>query len=606
MNTKYLNDTAISHDTTILSKQCTQNIRLRRVHNFSSPFRSFNSSHLHPSPPLIPTEPTKSWVHPNNRKMISLSSFLLFLLLPLLISNPTDAGLAEKLYLNFLPPNAAAGAIVPDSIFFGETPIVIRYTLIGAIAIYDPQAACQPRALSFFGTRDYIKPSFCTVDNIAKIVSYATYRALHREFPIESEVYAKFLQGLNLNPKSTSRDRSTLNGYANFIGDRIAKYFAADGWNSLGNANPACPTGPFQDFTYYVPANPAETDPLRLRRPLRWQPLTMPAGSIGRYSAQVHVVPHIGIRGSRLALSDDEARRKSAAIVSPFRKLDLLKKVADVDKSTLKVLLKEVTDANGKLTPEQRFFARYWDNKLVSTASISAYYERVARLNRFEIAQQFLGEMMAQHDALLVVWKEKRRFDQARPRTLLKFLQSKTKFRSFLGDKKGFGPVSGKNWEPLVREQAHSEFPSASAAVCTAAMEHIQIYVETKMKTKKIPDIKIRYKKGMLPFYMSQDRTVAFDDPAAAARNCGKSRLWAGVHFTPAIDAGFMIGKGVGIAAFKHMKLLGQGVVPKICKRCLKSKATILMADPMPKVIPADSERPGTLDGNEKPNLGEE
>lgn len=517
----------------------------------------------------------------------SVTTLSLSLILLLTCPQTTFAGLAEELYLNFLPPNEAAMAVTPPSILFAETPIVIRFTLMGAIAIYDPQAACQPKALSFFGTRDPIKPSFCEVDNLAILQSYATHRALNREFPREMKVYENFLRKKGLNPISNSRDRNNINGYANFLGDRVADFFAKDGWNSLGDASSDFVTGQFQDFTNYVPVNPPELSPLRLYRPLRWQPFTSPAANFnGRYFSQVHVVPHIGITGRHLVLSGDEAKKR--AVTGPFQTPDRVRYISFSDRRKVRSLLKEVTDISARLTTEQRFLARWWDNKLLSTAAISAYYERAARLSRFQIAQQFLGEMVSQHDALLIAWREKRRFDQARPRTVLRFLLKNQSFRAFLGDGRGFGTVTAQEWEPLVKEQPHSEFPSGSAALCAAALEHLQTYVSAKLGTKRIPDIKIRYPKGSLPFFMSQDRTVAYDDPAEAARGCGMSRLWAGVHFRPAIDAGFQIGKGIGNAAFEHLKLLGDGIVPKNCARCVKARATILKPDPTPITLGAD------------------
>lgn len=475
-----------------------------------------------------------------------------------------QATLADRLFLDFLPPNGAARAVAPPSIFFAETPIVIRYTLIGGIAIYEARAACHPTALSFFGTRDAVPRAFCAEPALSILASYVTHRALRREFPAEAASYAAFLRAQSLEPVSSSRNMSTIGGWANVIGERLEQFFVDDGWNSIGDRNRDNFQMPFEDFTQYKPENHAGLPPDQLVKPLRWQPLRFAIDPLGTFATQIHVVPHIGQTVRPLVLSTAEFENRKAA--SPFREKDRGRAgILAADERKARMLIQQVLNRSSNLSLMQRFFAQWWNNKLVSTAGISSFYSKSARLTRFETAQQFMGEMLAQHDALLLAWKEKRRHDLARPRTLLNYFR-RGSVRSFIGPENRVGNARVVDWQPLVREQPHSEFPSASAAICTAAMEHIELYV--KWKRGRVAPVEISYPANSLPFAQTRAVTVRFNSPTEAAKSCGDSRLSAGVHFGPAVPAGAALARGIAERALRDVMMLENGTVPSGCVRC--------------------------------------
>ncbi|KAI0556537.1 PAP2-like haloperoxidase [Gracilaria domingensis] len=375
--------------------------------------------------------------------------------------------------------------------------------------------------------------------------------------------YADFLRRLNLEPVSPSRDPSTLNGWANRAGDRLANFFQNDGWNSLGDRSRQTGRVPFEDFTGYRPVNSPYDEPFRLARPLRWVPDQLDLGN-ARLAHQIHVVPQIARAVDPLIVPAAEAAKRRVS--PPFRRPNA-RKISYRDRRVAERLVNQVLETAATVTPQQRFYARWWDNKLLSTGGISGFYETAAQLTPFQVAQQFLGEMLSQHDALVLTWREKRRHDLVRPGTLIRNLRRNQRFNSFISEEVGFGQVRAEDWRSLISAQPHSEFPSGSAALCTAAMEHIETYVRNKMGF--VPSIKIRYAAGSLPFFLPQDTTVAFGSPLQAAANCAQSRLWAGVHFPPALPAGERIGRGIGRIVFQHMKTLGEGRVPNNCTRCL-------------------------------------
>ena len=489
----------------------------------------------------------------------SLTLVLLFLISSAHAKDGTS--LADKLYLRFLPPNEAAMAITPPEIITAETPIVIRYTLIIGIAVYEARAACHPKALSFFGTKDRVPRWFCSADNEAILFSYTTYVAISLEYPLAAATYANFLRKNGLEPASKSRNTTTLNGWANVIGNRLSKYFARDGWNSLGDLSRDHFRLPFEDYTNYQPVN----DPYirRPKKPLRWQPLSFTIDRLGRFAHQIHVTPQIGTKVEPLAISSKDMNRRVTR--SPYHNPKRLKKLNPKDNRFVQAQLDDLLRISTKLTPMQRFLARWWDNKLFATAAMSAFYEFENRLTPFEAAQQFMGEMIAQHDALVTVWREKRRHDLARPRSLLKFLRPGQTVKTFISEKKGVGRVFVEDWKGLLNDQPHSEFPSGSAALCFASSEHLQEY--HKRVKGRVPPFKVLFPKGTYPFSF-RDTTVIYANPMEAARSCAESRLWGGVHFRPAVQAGMNIGRGIGKIALEHVLTLGRGKVPSKCNRC--------------------------------------
>lgn len=488
--------------------------------------------------------------------------FLLLFSILFQIFSLSTAALEDDLFHSFLPPSKAAEALVPPEILFIETPIAIRYSLIAGLAIYEPKAACHPTALSFFGVKDKIDPTLCDPNENAKVSSFTVYQSLKEEFPAGAQSYAKYLRSLGLEPESSSTDLTNPNGRANAFAKRITDFFHNDGWNSLGDKPGQSAKAPFKDYTGYVPVNPGELSATSLKFPLRWKPQTY-VYTFGTYVHQAHVVPQLGKPGTvrPFFLTEDEINSRAAP--PPYSNLKATS-LSGSDRAKVESLVSETIEFSANLTPSQRFLANWWNNKLLSTAALSAYFEQEGNYTKFEIAHQFLGEMMAQHDALITVWREKRRWDSIRPRQMVRLLRQSKTFRAWTGN--GVGTVSGDMWQPYVAESAHSEYPSASAALCQAALEHMDLYSTNKLGST--PRIKIRYPLNSLPFEMDGPQSVVFENVVEAQASCAQSRLWSGVHFSPALPAGTKIGKGVGKLAFEFIQDLLEGEVPERCWWC--------------------------------------
>ncbi|KAI0567352.1 Bromoperoxidase/chloroperoxidase [Gracilaria domingensis] len=481
--------------------------------------------------------------------------------------------LADLLTMTTNPPNEALTAFFPPSIFNAQTPLAIRYALVGSVAQYEIFAACHPVALSFFGDKQYIPSRFCTDrDDKALIQTHMFYRLLASEFPIDSKPGEQFLIDNGLNPFDRSTNISTPVGWANAVSNRLIQYFVTDGWNSQGDLSKRDYRQQYQDYTSYAPVNQPHVNSQDLEFPLRWQPLTAPVDNRGLFASQQHVVPQIATNGKPLALSREqyEQRRAPPLYDNPNRRNALGRK----DTKLAHRLIRNLFKRSANVTEEKVLISYMWENKFFSLGLFAAYYQDLLGLNDDIMIPLFFAEMLAQHDATLVAWKEKRRHDYVRPVTLIRKLLKGKKVCAWKGLKEGVGFVEADEWEPVVPIQPHSEYPSGSAVICTASLENLEIFLETIVLngTGTVPAFEMDIVPGLVPNSpVEKTVKVVFNSLQEAVLSCGESRLNSGVHFDPSVPVGHRLGAGIGKAAFAHVMDLVKGRVPENCERCFET-----------------------------------
>ena len=512
------------------------------------------------------------------RRPLSFRVIFLFLLLLVLSTLPAASAQNVDIYGDepVGPRNVSAvfpfnfdnvASLLPPSLLSAETPIAVRYALLGVVALYDIKAPCEERALNFWGEREEVPAAFCSdLEKQAELNLYALLRSIELEFREPARLFGDVMRRNGFDPRDRSTDKATAVGFGNAVGIRTARWFARDGWNSLGDLTRRNYRQPFEDFSGYRPVNSAN----KLRFPLRWQPLIQGNG-LGRFNAQRHVVPFLG--GVRpLVLTRGEVRRRRAP--QPYRNMQS-RRLSRADRRTLLGLIRELFEVSAELTPEQRFFARFWENKFVSVGLFGVIYPPLVGLEGFGATRWALGEMLAQHDAMVVAWKEKRRIDAIRPVSAVRALVRGRRVRAYVGRPRNVSVVLAEEWEPLIPVQPHSEYPSASAMLCSASFEHGQLLAEEAVRNNprlaRPPPVNVEFATlppGSLPFDTEGLTSFSFDSLADAARSCGVSRLWAGVHFRPSVPAGLALGKGIGRRAYEHVRDLVNGRVPEVCARC--------------------------------------
>lgn len=154
--------------------------------------------------------------------------------------------------------------------------------------------------------------------------------------------------------------------------------------------------------------------------------------------------------------------------------------------------------------------ARFWDDPDGITSGPAGHWVRIALQETagrpdWERAAILRELTTVIHDANIVVWRAKYRYTVPRPSQ--------------------YGAL------PLIPDPAHPEYPSAHAAVSTAAAE-----VLTRAGVGSFTDT-------------AQGITRAFASPNDAAEEAGMSRVWAGIHREESIRAGADAGRCIAGAS---------------------------------------------------------
>ena len=126
----------------------------------------------------------------------------------------------------------------------------------------------------------------------------------------------------------------------------------------------------------------------------------------------------------------------------------------------------------------------------------------------------------AMADSVILAWPAKEHFRFWRPITAIR--------------EGGFGVAADTGWQPLVETPPHPDHPSGHATDCGAGARVLELLFPP-------PSEPVRY------VAIDVDGTPAreFANFAAIAEECASSRLWAGVHFGTANQAGSTLGRAV-------------------------------------------------------------
>lgn len=422
------------------------------------------------------------------------------------------------------------------------------------------------------------------------------YHVTRLVFPGTELPLRVFLRSNGIDASLVTGDRGTPHGWALWVASRyVREYVERSGWNANGlmmrmSTTTQFPyTGrlpkPFTDTTGYSPVNPGHLPPDRLRYPLRWQPLTQMVDRVaGDWATQVHVTPHIGKVVKPLSFNASEwlllrVRRP------PYKRPNSYRHVSKRDLVTLKRKLvphmlrrmRNVYTGWKNAVKRKLFRIHWWDNKFVSLGGIGVAYDQFANISRDNVLVTGLGEMMAIHDAILLAFKEKVAHDVARPETIMRHLYYKERIpnpRNSSSSSDG-SMMAVEEFEPFIRTMPHSEFPSASAVLCTALTTYVERQVAWRTNGTFVDKgYDAYFPEDVFPFFpegLRGDVRVKFRSIRALARDCGASRVAAGLHFQPAVDEGNRLGRIVGQKTFETFRDLEEGRVPKNCHWCLRT-----------------------------------
>ena len=183
-------------------------------------------------------------------------------------------------------------------------------------------------------------------------------------------------------------------------------------------------------------------------------------------------------------------------------------------------MVKEVFDASRNLTADQIAMANFWrDVPGVTTPGhwLSIVQQVIrqtnSKLDKAALAYALTGAAI--NDAFISCWDAKYQYNLVRPITYIR------------------GVMEQPTWNSHLTTPPHPEYPSAHSSASAAAAEVLeQVFGNIGSFTDHTYDYL-----GYAP------RT--FTSFTAIAAEAGKSRLYAGIHYQPSIDAGLVLGKKV-------------------------------------------------------------
>lgn len=443
-----------------------------------------------------------------------------------------------------------------------EASLSIRFLYIDAIARYEAHAACNETALSFLGKNFKFRGARCSSNDIATLRAVIQAKVLEVQYPVEAKPLLDYLRSLHI-VVDDNKNMNSLSGNAMRIAKYLNMYLSNDGWHSQGDPLlPASLRKAYFDTTGFEPANKAEVPPSKLPRPLLWQPLQESSGSTGGFKYQVFNTPQLG---SAKPLVITRANIEARTAPDPYQHPDV-EGMSIGDQIEIENQVYDFLKTARDLTVRQRFLAKWWENKRISLGSMLPYYEKKLNLSDFEAAYINLSMLMAQHDSLIVAWKEKLRVNAVRPETVVRRMFAGKPIKVFVSESVGVQTIYGQDFKPFISTQAHPEFPSGSALICTTGVDAL----DTALKDLrgKVPRYTRTFKRHEFGFQNKVPIKVSYDYLRQASEECGVSRLYAGVHFKPSVVEGEILSEGIGKAAYDHVRDLVHGRIPKVCARC--------------------------------------
>lgn len=309
----------------------------------------------------------------------------------------------------------------------------------------------------------------------------------------------------------------------------IKNHLERDGFNELGTDGDGPVVAPYTDVvTGYAPVNTPE----RVKHLTRWVALDQDLWGWGTYIRQKITHPQAS-RATPMLLPRSVLRKATSP--PPYRHPDAYAPDfkcgrrggsggrGDPDRLCAKAAA--VRDAVRESTMEQRTIAAWFDVKIGSLTTFPV----LLGLN-LTLAQYFTMEYTVNgllYDSMMLVWREKLRHDAVRPASLV---------RSILDP----------SFTPALRTMPHSEYPSASACFCRVFLDALRVFGGDEVQLGNS-----FFAGDFGPELPSQDFNVTFRDTAHMARVCGQSRLWAGLHFPDAIDAGADLCSGLAVEGLR-------------------------------------------------------
>ena len=339
-----------------------------------------------------------------------------------------------------------------------------------------------------------------------------------------------------------SNDNTTPEGIGNMVGKKIPDITNSNGMNSLGdfrgkiryNRKPFAPT--IKHKLVNSPYN------IKLRDPSRWQPALVKIPNGYRYVAQTFVTPQLRLVEPIMTKNLSEYYVKPHGRVNPWSRC--YKETTD-----------EVINELAIITEGKKVAGELFNDKLALSGYTILHLAMTNKYSQLQAAALGLGAYFGIHDAMIIVWREKARYDAVRPFSAVRHLYKNEAIKGYAGPEQGIvDDLPGSEWTSYLEVADHPEYPSATATICGVLGDFAKLFTKTENARK------LRYpmKKGSSlrePGITPTENTyLEYDSWDQFSEECAMSRFWTGVHFKDACTEGLRLGREFGLMS--HQKIM--------------------------------------------------
>jgi len=438
-------------------------------------------------------------------------------------------------------------------------PMVARSLAILHRAMYDAWAAYDPVAI---GTRlgsSLRRPqSEHLASNKTKAMSFAAYAVLLDQFPSQKAAFDAQMAALGFNAADASSDTARAEGIGTVAANALIQFCHADGSNQLGNLTASGVA--YADYTGYQPKNPpavvSQPTPLAsIPAPSNWQPLTFTDAS-GAVVTPGFIAACWPLVIPFALTSASQFRAGPPAVV---------------DSAEYAAQAQHLIDVQVGLTERQKVIAEYWadgPHSELPPGHWSLFAQFVSARDRHDDdadVKMFFALTNAVSDAGIAAWDAKRAYDSVRPITAIRYLMNGKTIMGYgaAGPAGGLMPIAGESWTPFQpasfptppfpeHVSGHSTFSSAGAEV---------LRLFTGSDAFGASYTKIARSLAIDPALPTQDLVLQWASFSEAAAEAGMSRIYGGIHFDNANNAGLAMGQQVGAQAFAKAKQYWDGTL---------------------------------------------
>jgi hypothetical protein len=222
----------------------------------------------------------------------------------------------------------------------------------------------------------------------------------------------------------------------------------------------------------------------------------------------------------------------------------------------------EVIDVSAALDDRKKAIVEYWADGPASETPPGHWNllaQEISQRDQHDLDRDvklYFALNAALLDASIATWDAKRFWDSVRPISAIRFLFNNQPIRAWAGPGLGTQTILGQNWNPYQlcsfitppfaeHTSGHSAFSMAAAEILKrfTGSSWFDASVTIAANTSRIE-----------PGVPAAPVTLTWMTFKRAAREAGNSRIYGGIHFQNANIQGQVLGKRVGVRAWKKAK----------------------------------------------------